>query len=64
MLAFAWIVIFFAFLGGLLIRRGPARGADPQKAGSFVAWLESTGDFVVRSRQPLVDGARELLARG
>jgi hypothetical protein len=31
--------------------------ADPQKAGSFVAWLESTGDFVVRSRQPLVDGA-------
>jgi hypothetical protein len=37
---------------------------DPQKAGSFVAWLENTGDLVVRSRQPLVDGARELLARG
>jgi hypothetical protein len=36
--------------------------ADPQKAGSFVAWLESTGDFVIRSRQ--VNGACELRARG
>lgn len=37
---------------------------DPQKAGSFVAWLERTGEVVVRSRQPFVDGARELLAQG
>jgi hypothetical protein len=26
--------------------------------------LESTGDLVIRSHQPLVDGARELIARG
>jgi hypothetical protein len=34
------------------------------KAASFIAVLESTGDFVVNSHQPLADGARELLARG
>jgi hypothetical protein len=39
--------------------------ADPQKAGRFTARLESTGDDIVaNARQPLVDGARELLARG
>ena len=38
---------------------------DPEKAGRFVARLESTGEVIVAStRQPLVDGARELLARG
>ena len=38
---------------------------DPEKAGRFAARLESTGEVVVAStRQPLVDGARELLARG
>src|SRR5262245_29849781 len=39
--------------------------ADPQKAGRFTARLESTGEVIVsNTRQPLVDGARELLARG
>ena len=34
-------------------------------AGRFTARLESTGDLIVTgTRQPLVDGARELLARG
>jgi hypothetical protein len=38
---------------------------DPEKAGRFVARLESTGEVVVAStRQPLVDGARELIAYG
>jgi hypothetical protein len=38
---------------------------DPEKAGRFAARLESTGEVVVAStRQPLADGARELLARG
>src|SRR5262245_11952073 len=38
---------------------------DPRKAGSFAARLERTGEVVVgNTRQPLVDGARELLARG
>jgi hypothetical protein len=38
---------------------------DPEKAGRFTARLESTGEVIVSStRQPLVDGARELLARG
>jgi hypothetical protein len=39
--------------------------ADSQKAGRFTARLESSGeDIVANTRQPLVDGARELLARG
>jgi hypothetical protein len=39
--------------------------ADPAKAGKFTACLESTGETIVSgSRQPLADGARELLARG
>jgi hypothetical protein len=39
--------------------------ADPQRVGRFTARLESTGGLIVTStRQPLVDGARELLARG
>ena len=39
--------------------------AEPQKAGRFNGRLASTGEIIVRgSRQPLVDGARELLARG
>src|SRR5215510_10043856 len=38
--------------------------AEPQKAGRFNGRLASTGETIVRgSRQPLVDGARELLAR-
>lgn len=37
----------------------------PRKAGEFTASLESTGEPIVRgTRQPLVDGARALLARG
>ena len=37
----------------------------PETAGRFTARLESTGELIVEStRQPLVDGARELLARG
>ena len=37
----------------------------PDSAGRFTAGLESTGEVIVAStRQPLVDGARELLARG
>ena len=37
----------------------------PGSAGKFTARLESTGEVVVTgTRQPLVDGARELLARG
>jgi hypothetical protein len=39
--------------------------ADSQKAGRFTARLESTGELLVaNTRQPLVEGARELLARG
>jgi hypothetical protein len=39
--------------------------ANPQKAGRFTARLEGTGEVVIRnSRQPLADGARELLTRG
>jgi hypothetical protein len=39
--------------------------ADAQKGGRFTGRLESTGELIVAgSRQPLVDGARELLARG
>jgi hypothetical protein len=39
--------------------------ADAQKGGRFTARLESTGeDVVANTKQPLVDGARELLARG
>lgn len=38
---------------------------DLQKAGRFTAHLEDTGDVIVSdSRQPLADGARELIARG
>jgi hypothetical protein len=37
----------------------------PEKPGRFTARLESTGELIANSsRQPLVDGARELLARG
>src|SRR5712664_4052890 len=37
----------------------------PEAAGRFTARPESTGEVIVSStRQPLVDGARELLARG
>jgi hypothetical protein len=39
-------------------------GLRPNGHVRFLATLESTGEFVVRSHQPLVDGARELLARG
>ena len=39
--------------------------ALPSKPGRFRAHLASTGALVVSgSKQPLVDGARELLARG
>jgi hypothetical protein len=47
------------------IRLVIASESDSQKAGRFTAWLESTREFIVDStRQPLVDGARVLLARG
>ena len=37
----------------------------PEAAGRFTARLESTGEVIVAStRQPLVDGARALLAQG
>jgi hypothetical protein len=37
----------------------------PESAGRFTARRESTGELIVAStRQPLVDGARELLSRG
>jgi hypothetical protein len=37
----------------------------PEGLGRFTARLESTGELIVEgTRQPLVDGARELLARG
>ena len=32
--------------------------------GHFVACLETTGELIVQSHQPLVDGARKLLAKG
>jgi hypothetical protein len=38
---------------------------DRRRPGRFTARLESTGEEIVSSsRQPLVDGARQLLARG
>ena len=47
------------------IRLVVAPALDPEKAGRFAARLESSGEPIVAStRQPLVDGARELLARG
>jgi len=37
----------------------------PESAGRFTTRMEGTGDLIVSgTRQPLVDGARELLARG
>jgi hypothetical protein len=37
----------------------------PETAGRFIARLERTGELIVASsRQPLVDGARALLAQG
>jgi hypothetical protein len=36
----------------------------PNKAARLIARLERTGEVVVQSHQPLVDGARELMARG
>jgi hypothetical protein len=50
--------------------REPAKTAirlivTPEAAGRFTARLESTGEVIVTStRQPLVDGARVLLAQG
>jgi hypothetical protein len=39
--------------------------ADAEKGGRFTARLESTGEVIVTStRQPLVDGARAMLAQG
>jgi hypothetical protein len=47
------------------IRAVVAPEPDPEKPGRSVARLESTGEVIVAStRQPLVDGARELLAGG
>jgi hypothetical protein len=37
---------------------------DRKKPGAFSAYLETGDALVAGSRQPLVDGARELLARG
>jgi len=53
----------------LIIQPAPIRmGADPPTSAGrplqFMAYLESTGEFVVQSHQPLADGARELLVRG
>jgi hypothetical protein len=50
--------------------RGPAKTAirlvvSPDGPGRFSARLESTGEAIITgTRQPLVDGAREMLARG
>ena len=39
--------------------------ADAEKGGRFTGRLESTGEVIVtNTKQPLVGGARELLARG
>jgi hypothetical protein len=39
--------------------------ADAEKGGRFTGRLESTGETIAtNTKQPLVDGARELLARG
>jgi hypothetical protein len=52
----------------LVVAPDPTVRVDPPGSAGrpvrFIATLESTGDFVVLSDQPLVDGARELLARG
>jgi hypothetical protein len=48
----------------LIVSLKPVSDLRPNRAARFAARLESTGDFVIRSHQPLVDGARELLARG
>ena len=37
---------------------------DRKRPGAFIAYLETGDALVAGSRQPLVDGARELLARG
>ena len=48
----------------LLLTPEPAEGMRPNKPARFVATLESSGEHVVTSHQPLLDGARDLLARG
>jgi hypothetical protein len=48
----------------LIVCPEPDEAMRPNRHVRFLATLENTGEFVVRSHQPLVDGARELLARG
>jgi hypothetical protein len=49
-----------------MVKAAPVRLiVAPGSAGKFTARLEGTGEVIVSgTRQPLVDGARELLARG
>jgi hypothetical protein len=49
-----------------MVKAAPIRlVVAPGSAGKFTARLESTGEVIVTgTRQPLVDGARNLLARG
>jgi len=48
----------------LIVTPEPVAGLRSKQALRFSARLESSGEVVVLSHQPLVDGARELLARG
>jgi hypothetical protein len=48
----------------LLLTEKPLPTTASNEIASFFAVLESTGELVVVSHKPLVDGARELIARG
>ena len=48
----------------LLLTPEPAEGLRLNKPARFFATLESTGEHVVTSHQPLLDAARHQLARG
>jgi len=47
----------------LIMEPEPIDDLRPTRAARLVARLESTGEHIVCSHQPLVDGARELIAR-
>jgi hypothetical protein len=48
----------------LIVVPEPVTDLRPNRAARFSARLESSGEVVVLSHQPLADGARELLDRG
>ena len=48
----------------LVVEPEPSENMRPEKAARFVTRLERTGELMTISHQPLVDGARRMLALG